>query len=1555
MSDQQPSPPPKPKPGSLRDRIAAFEKSASTTAPASTGQPAPAPRPKPAGFASWKPKVPSPPSSPSSNSIDNAASSSLSKATGTMSASDAKESITKGGGGSLKDRMAALQGRGAFGAPAPPLAPKPAVEKPRWKPPPAVAAPADNDDQDSNTTGDEPPAAAVERTKSPPVSVKSSGSLDLPKPIAEESSVAEPTTSTEGDADGTTDPEEEERQRRAAIAARMARLGGARMGMTPPVLAKKPPVPVRKPTREDVPKQEDREEVPKRDSLSFEERGKSIEGNIASSPVASPPNLTDSPHIQAQSDVELASEYLPVRKNSENASLLSVDSTETNTARSPPSMPVPTVPRRAGPPRKKPVKPTAPPPEVPEVPEERVEEVIAAPAIISTVDEVEQKAAIELPEHEGLLGQKEIDIHQGEIHDEPQSIYSNVQHEFVEELVAESEPAGSGESKEQEFAYKLQPATVVSSDELKQEHKHEHVHIDYPDQLEAVVTEDQSDDDGSHYEYEDEHSQGYDEKYAAEHHEHQRLQQHDGHHVKADAGPQPSSAVGVASTQDEDEDEDAVEEARRKRVAERLAKMGGVNPFAAPLPLRRSSEETGHGSSPVITSYASPPAVPTSPHRPDIPTRRASLRSSHEVADPLPLPVVESKVEEEQGEAEYSDEVEGEDNDVYDEEGSSYDLRAHEKSMEESSLSAYEPPLPRHHLHQQADAAPAHQLHDPVLRPPIPSGPRSFVQVQQYGRHDEEEEHTAYPTTRHLSPPSRLPDPPVSHEAPSPPARPAQPPRRIVPQAPEEQEEEEEEEAGTDDEGHEGLAPPHLFAVQPRGPVLQHPVRGGQRYKADEDEDGSENDAPALPVLQRRSSEASSSIPPPTRPPAALPSHVRLHHHHLSAPPSDISEPDSDHDGQALPVRPRHTAVTPAAPTPVQGPPATPRRSVPSVPANEESLSSYGMPSVAVSEPEPDTEEVLDEEEGDPIDPAFHSPSRRGSMVNMHGSASDDTPGLPVQVPSPTMPARPEERDEAQQQQEQDQVKRQTIAERMAKLGGIKFGAAPIPTAISRPPPAPRVPQEEELDEEGGSHHHPEHYPQADVEDVEGPVEVSEEEEERARKERIAAKLAGMGGMRIGMMPMGVGSLPPQRAHSLRDDNVPPLSPTRAVPPPVRPPPPPTRPQIHDTDSERASDDGVKVEAEESEMEEVDFEDVAEEFEETTPPPPPPVPSRGGRVAYRRESSEKAVSSPPPPPPPIPASRPPVPVALPARRSSVQASKSTGSVEFGFSPTRSSFLPAHPQSEYVMVDEPRSLEEASPPSRRNSRFPPARSTPNPMGIPQTSDPNSISSQWELPSIPTASLDFGNSADLSLSWTDAGEPISPTSQPPPPPTKQPAVLPPKPKAMLPSELQLSTDELMMIWGRVGVQVCEVATTLFEKSKKSLIGDGTYAGFIAAVLAGVPNAAPISIASGEYGYLVYAQNGSSVQKRVSEIMPGDIVEIHEGKLKGHKGIQIYHQNVGGSGEDLLGIVGEFEAKKSKVRVFHANQHVGQQTVESVSYRLEDLKSGTVKVYRILELEQ
>ena len=197
----------------------------------------------------------------------------------------------------------------------------------------------------------------------------------------------------------------------------------------------------------------------------------------------------------------------------------------------------------------------------------------------------------------------------------------------------------------------------------------------------------------------------------------------------------------------------------------------------------------------------------------------------------------------------------------------------------------------------------------------------------------------------------------------------------------------------------------------------------------------------------------------------------------------------------------------------------------------------------------------------------------------------------------------------------------------------------------------------------------------------------------------------------------------------------------------------------------------------------------------------------------------------------------------------------------------------------------------------------------------------------------------HAADLSLSgqWSD----VSP-NQPPRLPEKtadrapRESSRPPAPTR--PADLQLSSDDLMVHWGKVGVQVCEAATTLFELSKKNVVGDGTYLGFVSAALREVPNAsAPRASLSGpvntdDFGYLVYAQSGPAVQRRASDIMPGDVIVLEEAKLKGHKGLQTYHMTAGTPGEPCIGIVSDFEAKKSKVKVFQANRHVGQQVSRS-----------------------
>lgn len=168
---------------------------------------------------------------------------------------------------------------------------------------------------------------------------------------------------------------------------------------------------------------------------------------------------------------------------------------------------------------------------------------------------------------------------------------------------------------------------------------------------------------------------------------------------------------------------------------------------------------------------------------------------------------------------------------------------------------------------------------------------------------------------------------------------------------------------------------------------------------------------------------------------------------------------------------------------------------------------------------------------------------------------------------------------------------------------------------------------------------------------------------------------------------------------------------------------------------------------------------------------------------------------------------------------------------------------------------------------------------------------------------------------------------------------------------------TSAELEAIWNRVGLQILTSAKLFADRSKKMVIGDGTPVGFVQAVLAAVPSARPISMRDKYYGYPIYAQTGPGVDKKECDIMPGDIVALTDVKLKGFKGLQSYNLHIGTSGGPLLAIVHEYEGgKKHKLKVYQAAlQSNTFPSIESTSYRLDDLKSGTIQVFRVEEAER
>ena len=485
--------------------------------------------------------------------------------------------------------------------------------------------------------------------------------------------------------------------------------------------------------------------------------------------------------------------------------------------------------------------------------------------------------------------------------------------------------------------------------------------------------------------------------------------------------------------------------------------------------------------------------------------------------------------------------------------------------------------------------------------------------------------------------------------------------------------------------------------------------------------------------------------------------------------------------------------------------------------------------------------------------------------------------------------------DDGAGEEDAEQARRRTIAERMAKLGGLRFGAPPPVPAARRPPPPP----EAEAEQEGA--------PAEDkpAEDEEAAPE--EEEDEFARKQRIAARIAGMGGMRFGMMPGMAPQKPPPRAQREveEEDNAPAPPPPKRSAPVAPPPPPPADHEQEDESDYQHVSDSDQVANEESELEEVTYTDAEEEQA-------PPVPDRGARrvstgpppLPQTRPLSPPSLAS----PPPVPRTRPPAPPAFtypppPPHAPPPPATRDT-------------------QGDFVMVDQAEDVDEPPPP-------PPPRAARPPPRAPPRAPPPAPEAHAEGGSLPD--IDFGGDADLSLSgqWSeDSTTYPAPASVPEEPPAE---VHQAPTRSALPVEQHLTADDLMAQWGRVGVQMHEVAAALFDKSKKTLVGDGTYLGFVHAVLSQVPTAAvPPSSADIDpdaLGYVVYAQAAGAVQRRASDIMPGDVFVAREAKFKGHKGLQSYTQNVG-VGAPLVGVIGDFEAKKSKVKVFQANQHVGQQ---------------------------
>lgn len=146
--------------------------------------------------------------------------------------------------------------------------------------------------------------------------------------------------------------------------------------------------------------------------------------------------------------------------------------------------------------------------------------------------------------------------------------------------------------------------------------------------------------------------------------------------------------------------------------------------------------------------------------------------------------------------------------------------------------------------------------------------------------------------------------------------------------------------------------------------------------------------------------------------------------------------------------------------------------------------------------------------------------------------------------------------------------------------------------------------------------------------------------------------------------------------------------------------------------------------------------------------------------------------------------------------------------------------------------------------------------------------------------------------------------------------------------------------------LGVSVARLASDVAKQSSAP-VGDGSPGAFVGHVLAQLPALSPVGTS---LGALLLTQVGATqMETPADEVRPGDLVWCHHADFRGKKGLAPYHTTLGAS-EPTTAIVVEVESKKNKLRCVLQSPAQKKGAPEEVSLRMDDLKSGVVKVFRV-----
>ncbi len=159
---------------------------------------------------------------------------------------------------------------------------------------------------------------------------------------------------------------------------------------------------------------------------------------------------------------------------------------------------------------------------------------------------------------------------------------------------------------------------------------------------------------------------------------------------------------------------------------------------------------------------------------------------------------------------------------------------------------------------------------------------------------------------------------------------------------------------------------------------------------------------------------------------------------------------------------------------------------------------------------------------------------------------------------------------------------------------------------------------------------------------------------------------------------------------------------------------------------------------------------------------------------------------------------------------------------------------------------------------------------------------------------------------------------------------------------------STSDLKQWSSQIGSSLAKLASDA-SKQSNSPIGDGSPRAFVQHLISQLSSTALPPVGH-SLGAPILTQVGPTIMESFDEVRPGDVVSCTTADFRGKKGLAPYHATFGSQTDPTLAIVVEVETKKNKLRCILQSPNNKKVLPDEVSLRLDDLKSGIVKVCRV-----